>query len=341
MKRLLVISVIASLAAAATYWVWVHPHTESSVTPKPMTGGGAETVSNDDPFVAITEQVKTEAGVEEVVLEDRTGGERRVIRVKPYELEDLDALASLLGVDSNTLREEITGWMESHGMPPDEMGELISFHLDQPYDQYDDTVLLGLAENGDMWAMQMVADKLRKERPVEALEWYRRAALAGSVSAMIHIGDLYRQLSSQEGETYFDGNEEGLRQFYALSDSTESMRITSVAWSTAGAMAGRFTAGEVFMGFGSRVLDDEEHAQACQMAESIYEDINAERQAMGYGLLDTSPFPFLIESSVFGDAGSLCASASHPPIDTSACIEIQLDEGRDEMFTGWYCGSQN
>ena len=115
---------------------------------------------------------------------------------EPFELKldtigDIDEI--LVKMDMNGIEEMLElnrNWMHQRGYPKRAADRTLL--LDQPYEQFDDYTLRLYAENGDMWAMQLLADRIGSERPAEAIALYESAARHGSLYAMQKIERLYR-----------------------------------------------------------------------------------------------------------------------------------------------------
>ncbi|MEO1576095.1 MAG: hypothetical protein AAFU65_14215, partial [Pseudomonadota bacterium] len=115
-----------------------------------------------------------------VVAGDEDDG---VLRIDLTNNANFFALFDELGIDD--VEGKLATWGLSRGYPQlDDQGNPM---LDQPYEQYDDAALKAFAEGDDMWAQQFLAERLAKDNPKEAIEWYKRAAENGSVHAMTQM----------------------------------------------------------------------------------------------------------------------------------------------------------
>ncbi len=231
------------------------------------------------------------------------------------------------------LMSDIAKWGAQRGYPPrDETGTLM---LDQPYEQYDIATLRGLAENGDMWAQQFLAQRLEDSRPAEASEWYRRAAASGSVFAMTQLGLLYNRIASHRGGgREFEATDDYLSQVYALKDGAVDPAVSGYAWVAAAEMTGW---DPVLGGIASPVLrrqmDDDQVQEACAMAQGLRDDLMAQRERMGLGAYDRTPPPLVIDDAA---AGTDCKMPESGGYDLSGCRKVTIEAGNDSSSV-WLC----
>ncbi len=232
------------------------------------------------------------------------------------------------------LEEPMRRWAATRGLPrTDPNGVLV---LDQPYQQYDDEILAALAANGDMWALQLLAERIQRARPAEAMELYRQAAAQGSIYAMLRISELAETIASLSPDFKFENEGSSglaLEQYYSLRDTPVSPAVTAYAWKAVAEMAGL----PGFMAFTGAQLPDEEIAAACDLAGSIYSDLLDRRARNGLGAYPSDAPPAWFDPSAFG-ATSGCEHQQAVQLDFSGCQEIRYTEpGEDEEIIFFVC----
>ncbi|MFK8029244.1 MAG: hypothetical protein AB8G18_03330 [Gammaproteobacteria bacterium] len=314
--------IVGLLVAIIAGWlVW------SKLSVDPVEVVGLPETPEEVPVVASApppEEEVSPAPVEEEIVDDNTGPRR----IEVEDPSDFFGLMAEIGLDD--MEQRFADWSLDHGYPfSDQTGVLL---LEQPYDQYDDETLRAFADGEDMWAQQFLAKRLEKTRPAEAIDWYRKAAINGSLYAMDQLTALYGKLERARA----DGpNTDAVykEQLLAVRDSAGSSQEMGFAWSMASVMAGgdpgrsRLTLDAL-----GRNFDDEQQQRACDMATSLYSDISSERQ--GRGMADFSRKPPPLMMGTLGDASSLpCGgggAAGVPHVDTSSCEELVMVLGASE-----------
>lgn len=225
-------------------------------------------------------------------------------------------------------------WAATRGLPLSDANG--NFVLEQPYQQYDNETLLALADNGDMWAQQILAERIASTRPAEAMELYRRAAARGSIFAMLQLSQLADTIAESSSEFDFEQELEGadsiaLEQFYSLRDAAVPPKVNAFAWRAVAEMAG-------LPGFSSISrsqwsLPDEELAAACDLAGSIYSDLLARRSSLGLGAYPSDTPPAWFDGNALG-MGPSCEHPQAIEFDLSACREIRYEPPDGERSEG-------
>ncbi len=291
-----------------------------------------EPVESTENTTAIEPQVAVPAdsgdGLDpEVVAQDpdpeEPAGPRRIVVGNQ---SDFFSIMGELGLDE--MEQRFSKWSLEHGYPfSDQTGVLL---LEQPYDQYDDDTLRAFAENEDMWAQQFLAQRLENTRPAEAIDWYRKAAINGSLFAMDQLTALYGKLARARADgpntdaTYKE-------QLLAVRDSTGASQEMGFAWSMASVMAGGDPGrNKLTMDAMSRSFDDEQVQRACDLASSLYSDISSQRQNRGLPDYSRSPPPLMM--GTISQASDLpCGGESSTPyMDVSGCEEVVMVLGGSE-----------
>lgn len=299
-----------------------------------------ETVSQPGP--AIPSVVESPA-----VVDEPTRVETPVVEVDidaetpPEDSEEVEVLSNaemmelLREYGFGRLETEWRDWALSRGYPAFDAASGNHFY-DQPYDQYDDDVLRGLADNGDMWAQQILAKRLATTNPAEAIEYYRQAAIRGSVYAMSEMASLYSRISDTRRETEFKSQNEGLamEQVYAMRDAPVSPEVAGYAWTAVAELAGTEPMfGNISASQFNRSLTDAEKEEGCEIARSMYEEISNERAQLGMDDFNRKPPPI-----VYWDpkAAPTCGGDNTPSLDLDGCRKVQTTEG-GETSTIWVC----
>lgn len=224
------------------------------------------------------------------------------------------------------LEEPMRRWAQTRGLPRTDPNGMLM--LDQPYQQYDDEILAALAANGDMWALQLLAERIQRARPAEAMELYRQAAARGSIYAMLRISELAESIAGLSPDFRFENEGEGglaLEQYYSLRDMPVSPAVTAYAWKAVAEMAGL----PGFMALTGARLPDEDIAAACDLAGSIYSELLERRARDGLGAYPGDPPPAWFDPSAF-DTTSSCEHEQAVQLDFSACQEIRYQESGEE-----------
>ncbi|NNF16197.1 MAG: hypothetical protein HKN70_05585 [Gammaproteobacteria bacterium] len=249
--------------------------------------------------------------------EDSDGAPVREIEIEPG--ANFMETMSRLGLDN--IEERLAEWYKGRGYAfSDQTG---TYLLEQPYQEYDDATLRAFADNGDIWAQQFLAERLAKTRPAEALELYQKAAASGSVNAMQQIVKLYSRIDVMraDGPNLDDTHRQ---QLFAIKDSGNSAKEMSYAWAVAAELAG----GDPFLsnqraGALSDRLDDDGRQRACEMAESLYDQMVNARTERNLGDFDRQPPPFML-GTIESLSGSSCDNlAGRSGLDYSRCENVR------------------
>lgn len=227
------------------------------------------------------------------------------------------ALFDELGIED--LDAKLAAWGSERGYPQlDDQGNPL---LDQPYEQYDDDTLRAFADGNDMWAQQILAERLAKTRPAEALEWYRKAAISGSLHAMTEMARLYRQLAFQRDALKSDSQE--LEQVYALRDGPDSLAVTGYAWAAVAERAGwdPLRGGMTASFVGAKLTEDQIRA-ACDFSANLYADLLGARDDRGLGAYDRRPPPVVFDPGTTG--GTACHSEEASSY-LAGCREVEVN----------------
>ncbi len=301
----------------------------SQFSPEPATSTVIEDVvaDTDNQMASTSSSIDVVPSQDEAPVNDGNAdadiGPRRIVVENQ---SDFFSIMDELGLDD--MEQRFSKWSLEHGYPfSDQTGVLL---LEQPYDQYDDDTLRAFADNEDMWAQQFLAQRLESTRPAEAIDWYRKAAINGSLYAMDQLTALYGKL----GRARADGpNTDAIykEQLLAVRDSAGSSQEMGFAWSMASVMAGGDPGrNKLTLDTMSRNFDEEQIQRACGMATSLYSDISGARQSRGMADFSRSPPPLMM--GTMSEAASLpCGGDSSVPyVDVSSCEEVVMVLGGNE-----------
>lgn len=310
MHMRVVVGILVALIAGWYIWSQVNSSEEA-----PAAAVALEAPSAPPVVAAIEPEVMVDEPEAEVVEED--SGPRRI---EVASQSDFFTLMEEIGLDN--MEERFSKWSLEHGYPfSDQTGVLL---LEQPYDQYDDDTLRAFAEGEDMWAQQFLAKRLERTRPAEAIDWYRKAAINGSLYAMDQLTALYTKLDRSRANGP-NTDAEYKEQLLAIKDSVGSSQEMGFAWSMASVMAGGDPGrSRLALDALSRNFDEDQQQRACDMASSLYSDISSQRQNRGMTDFSRSPPPLMMGR--LDDAASLpCGGPSAVPhVDTSSCEELVM-----------------
>ena len=246
---------------------------------------------------------------------------------------EADLLAAMNTLGISDLDDRMTRWALSRGYP--EFDQSGNYLLDQPYQQYDEDTLRGLAEADDMWAQQILAQNIAGDRPEEALEWYRKAAANGSVYAMQQMAQLYHRMS-----TRLAGNGLTAQTEQADGDSAApqavSPEVTAYAWLVAAERSGwDATRGASLIPLIGRKLSPEQVSEACSMADTLRAELGSERSGRGLQPPARNPPPIVYSAEEMG-ASTQCHADESKAFDLSECRQADLHTG-DTSTRVWVC----
>jgi hypothetical protein len=324
-----VLVVLIVLIVAAVVFVWLR----TSATPAIPLATTSSEVATDSTHPAETQGNPGAARGARAAPASAvaTSDTKNAIDLQINSESDLLAAMSSLGIDD--LDERMTRWAVSRGYP--EFDQSGNYLLDQPYQQYDEATLRGLADADDMWAQQILAQQIAADRPQEAIEWYKRAAANGSIYAMQEVARLYHRMSNQ---LQAQDDEVEAAQDSAAKDKTPS-EVTAYAWLAAAERSGwDATRGASLIPLIGRKLSQEQVTQACDMAEKLRAQMGAERSSRGLQPFDRTPPPIVYSGEQMG-ASTQCHVDESTAFDLSGCNQADVHTGATSMRV-WVCNPQ-
>ncbi len=273
---------------------------------------------------------------------------RQQISESPYVMDasmgidELYRMVSAMGIDPSDFRAQLQEFYCGAGWPPaDTQYSLAGCNLEQPYYQYDMGTLQQLAEGGDMWAQQILADQIAMTRPAEAIQWYQRAAAQGSANAAAKIGRIYDQArtdflnQANQNDTVF------LEQTLALQDSSESPRTLAAAWTGVSNLMAHRMVGSMSLGRFGPALSQQQFEQACDMAEQMFGQLDQESRQANQEPIPRRVAPMLVAAPDSIDNRCPGPMWADPQIDDCHAFEMSFDSiptgsGMPKM-PGWIC----
>lgn len=235
--------------------------------------------------------------------------EYRVESEQEYEL----ALASM-----GTSTEEIEDWARSRGFPPATYTNTPGTPLQRSYRREKVDTLLGLAQDGDHWAMQFLAAKIAPDQPLEAVRWYRQAVVHGSAHAAFKLGSLYRDVA-----VWLQTDSGGRDDVVAIAEQEDPLAYTALAW----LLVAEYDAGLPPGSMSSTLTrfheaDDEGILESCRRAARFLAEVSAEREALGIQVAQRRP-PLAIELPPEETVG-YCPPEIFPRVDFSDCQTVRV-----------------
>jgi hypothetical protein len=257
-------------------------------------------------------------------------------------IDELYRLVSILGFEPADFSAQLEEFYCGGGWPPaDDQYSLAGCNLEQPYDQYDMETLGQLAEGGDMWAQQILADRITTKRPAEAIQWYQRAAAQGSANAAAKIGRIYDQARTDFLNQANRTDTDLLEQTLALQDSSESPRTLAAAWTGVSNLMARRMVGNMSLGGLGSGLSSPQFEQACELAEQMFSQLDQESRQANQGHIPRRVAPILVTAPGSLDARCPGSMWSDPQTDDCHAFEMSFDNipggSRMPKMPGWIC----
>ena len=255
--------------------------------------------------------------------------------------DELVAWLDSNALDGELLVDDLQAWLYVNGFP-DQHLEIASDEISIPsrIDSLDDAALLILACNGDLHAMQMLGDRsLQIDDPLEALNWYDRAVVNGSLFAMLRVADLITTLSDPALAEFVSNAawQEAIDQQRA---ETPAPRERALAWSLAAVIAGGY--GVIDPAQADRInilteqLDVVGVARACDTAQAYVLDAATARRAQG-GAVFSSQQPALALTVANPEELIPCDIPLVPLVPLNGCRTYEF-VSQERLLNAWVCG---
>ena len=326
-----VLLAVILLVLAAVAFVWLQTPRAPAVQPATTDPASAPTTAEAD---AASKPAKSDDSLvhRDSALTDKAvaKADKGAIDLQINSEADLLSAMSSLGIED--LDSRMTNWALSRGYP--EFDESGNYLLDQPYQQYDDETLRGLAQADDMWAQQLLAQQLAADHPEEALDWYRRAATNGSVYAMQEMARLYYRMSNS-----LRAGGESTEAQGESADAGPAPDVQAYAWLAAAEGAGwDATRGASLIPLLGRKLSPDQVTEACNLASSLRTQMGNDRSARGLEPFDRTPPPIVYPAADMG-ASTQCHADESTAFDLSGCRQAEVHTGSTSTRV-WVCTPQ-
>jgi hypothetical protein len=262
--------------------------------------------------------------------------------------QEFSAWFAELGYDFTALSRARGGWDEARGNPaPYSLAAAASPASAYWEDGPDDAQLLLFAAEGDLQAMNILAVRslMRDQDPLEALAWYDRSIVSGSIYAMLAVADLTMTLT--------DPALEGLRAQPEWEAAVAQLRNESpppteraLAWSLAAVIMGGY--GMLNENLARRIatisaqLDTAGIDSACETAQDYVLDVAATRRAQGGAVFSFEQPPFSI---TLAEPETIipCDAPMEPLVTLAGCARHDFVEnfsGPEPLLqTAWVCSN--
>lgn len=228
-----------------------------------------------------------------------------------------------------TSTDEIETWARSQGFPPATYTSVPGTPLEHNYNREKDVRLLELATAGDRWAMQVLAQRIGPEMPLEAIDWYRKAVVQGSAYAAYKLGNFYHDVAR-----WIAINQDDRDAVAEIARREDPLAYSALGWLLVAEYEAGLPPGSMSATLAGFRAPDEGITQSCIRAADFLVEIRAEREALGISVPDHKP-PLAIELPAEEIAG-YCSPDVFPRADFSDCETVRL-VGDAGAVTGHRC----
>lgn len=228
-----------------------------------------------------------------------------------------------------TSNDEIEAWARSRGFPPATYTSSAGMPLERNYNRDKDIRLLELAEGGDLWAMQALAQRIGPEMPIEAIDWYRKAVIHGSAYAAYKLGNFYHDVAR-----WIAINQDERDEVLEIARREDPLAYSALGWLLVAEYEAGLPPGAMSATLAGFQGPAEGITQSCIRAAGFLAEIQAEREALGIHVSDRKP-PLAIELPAEEVAG-YCDPEVFPRADFSDCETVRL-VGDAGAVTGHRC----
>jgi hypothetical protein len=228
-----------------------------------------------------------------------------------------------------TSSDDIEAWARSRGFPPATYTNSPGTPLERNYRGAREPELRQLAEEGDRWAMQFLAALIAPEKPLEAIDWYRKAVVHGSAYAAFKLGTFYHDVAR-----WLAINQDDREEVKEIARREDPLAYSSLGWLLVAEYEAGLPPGAIAASLASFREPDEGITRSCERAATFLAEIRAEREALGISVSPRQP-PLAIELPAEETAG-YCSPEVFPRADFSGCETIRL-VGDAGALTGHRC----
>lgn len=211
--------------------------------------------------------------------------------------EDLLELLHARGLDGELLMLESADWRRQRGF----LGGVWWLGNPEPDTHHllDTQTLEKMGDDGDMAALQTLAERVRMADPFAAIKLHTAAAERGSIYSMLQIGSLRETLGSLDLDR-LRSSPDFLRQLAELrhEDSKRTLQMEAFAYVAAAARdGGPAVIDSDMLGWMQRMerdLNPGQRSAACELSASIFLEISAARRSRGVAPLRMTPPPVFL-----------------------------------------------
>jgi hypothetical protein len=245
------------------------------------------------------------------------------------------------GHDGDELLGSFSEWLEDRGYP--EQYNWVSdtgSKQPDPFVAYDDAELLLIAGRGDLAAMHELAERsLNADDPLEALAWYDRAIVSGSLYAMLRTADLITTLTDP-ALAEFISNPQWQAALSQLRNESPPPLERALGWSLAAINVGGYA------------LMDDAHARriknlqaqlnpaeleaACETGQNYLLAAASARRALGNAVFTTDR-PAIAITANEPDNIIACDVTVQPLVTLADCSQQTFVGPGPELMSVWLC----
>jgi hypothetical protein len=245
------------------------------------------------------------------------------------------------GYSGEQLVHDYSEWLTARGYP-EQYSWITASQTQQsdPFAAYDDAELLIIAGQGDLAAMHELAERsLSEDDPLEALAWYDRAIVSGSLYAMLRMADLITTLTDP-ALAEFISNPQWRAALEQLNAEVPPPRERALGWSLAAVNVGGYAL--LDSAHANRIenlqqqLDAAQLETACQTAQDYLLDAASARRAMGNAVFTTERPPVAVTVPA-AEKIITCDVPVRPLVAMDDCTRSEFVGPGPALMTVWLC----
>ena len=245
------------------------------------------------------------------------------------------------GHDGDKLLGSLNAWLEARGYP--ERYNWISAtgsKQPEPFINNDDAELLLIAGRGDLAAMHELAERsLITDDPLEALAWYDRAIVSGSLYAMLRTADLITTLTDP-ALAEFISNPQWQAALSQLRNESPPPLERALGWSFAAINVGGYALMDNAHARRIKNLQEQlspaELESACQTGQDYLLAAASARRALGNAVFTTDR-PAAAITVNEADNIIACDVTVQPLVSLADCSQQTFVGPGPELMSIWLC----